>query len=375
MRAHLRTFVVLAATVALVALFLRNANLAEVWREVRAANPWLLLAAVAIQVPTYLARAWRWQALLHPVGPVALVPAVRATVIGFAANALLPARAGEFLRPYLLARREGISATAAFATIILERFFDLAIVVLLFGAFVVWADERTLAADPRLFDAVETAGILAAVVAVAVLVAFAVLAGHPERLGRVTERLTRALPDRLGRALSKAARLFAEGLAAMRRPALVVKAFALSIPLWLSIACGIWLVARAFHITIPFSGTFLIVALLTVGVAVPTPGGVGGFHYAFRLGVTVFYGVANERAVGAAIVLHAVSFLPVAALGLLFMAQDGLSLGRLKQMAQQPDADLSAAGDRDRPAQEPGPTAPRRGAPLVEDAVDRGTAL
>lgn len=343
MRAHLRTLVVLAATVALVALFLRNANLAEVWREVRSASPWLLLASIACQVITYLARAWRWQALLAPVGLIRLRPLVRATVIGFAANALLPARAGEFLRPYLLARREGISATAAFATIILERFLDLAVVVLLFGIFVVWADAATLSADPRLFRAVETGGTLAALVAVGVLVAFTVLAGHPERLGQLTARLTRTLPDRLGRALSRAARTFAEGLAAMRRPALVVRAFALSVPLWLSIALTIWLVARAFHITIPFTGAFLIVALLTVGVAVPTPGGVGGFHYAFRLGVTVFYGVPNERAVGAAIVLHAVSFLPVAALGLLFMAQDGLSLGRLKQMAQQSDADPDAA--------------------------------
>jgi hypothetical protein len=140
-------------------------------------------------------------------------------------------------------------------------------------------------------------------------------------------------------------RTFAEGLAVMRRPALVLRAFGLSIPLWLSIALTIWLVARAFHITIPFTGAFLIVALLTVGVAVPTPGAVGGFHYAFRLGVTVFYGVANERAVGAAIVLHAVSFLPVAALGLVFMAQDGLSLGRLKQMAQQPEPDVPTAAD------------------------------
>ena len=57
-------------------------------------------------------------------------------------------------------------------------------------------------------------------------------------------------------------------------------------------------------------------ALLVVGVAVPTPGAVGGFHEAFRLGATTFYGAPNDRAVGAAIVLHAVSFVPVTALGL-----------------------------------------------------------
>lgn len=371
MRTHLRSLVVLAATIALVALFLRNANLVEVWHEVRSASPWLLLAGVAFQALTYLLRARRWQALLQPVGQVHLMPALRATIIGFAANALLPARAGEFLRPYLLARREGISATAVFATIILERFLDLATVVLLFGVFVLSADATTLAADPRLFAAVEATGIASAIVAVVVLLIFAVLAGHPERLGRLTGRLTRALPERLGVTLSKAARLFAQGLAVMRRPVLVGRALALSLPLWLSIAASIWLVARAFHITIPLSGAFLIVALLTVGVAVPTPGAVGGFHYAFRLGVTVFYGVANERAVGAAIVLHAVSFLPVAALGLFFMAQDGLSLGRLKEMARHTDDDESAGGARVSGAALPAPdiVAARDG------VADRGPVL
>jgi uncharacterized protein (TIRG00374 family) len=343
MRAHLRTAAILACTAGLLVAFLWNANLADVWHEVRAAQPVLLLLSLALQAVTYSLRALRWMVLLEPVGKVHFGPAIRTTVIGFAANTLLPARAGEVLRPYLLARREGLPATAAFATIIVERFLDLVMVVLLFGVFVLWADAETLEADPGLFAAVRTAGTAAAVVAVAVLVVFAVLAGHPERLGALTDRLTRSLPARIGNALVHAVKTFAEGLAVMRRPALVGEALALSVPLWLSIAATIWLVARAFHITMPVTGTFLIVALLTVGVAVPTPGAVGGFHYAFRVGTTVFYGVPNERAVGAAIVLHAISFFPVAIAGLLVMAREGLSLGRLRDMAAHTnDADEDA---------------------------------
>ena len=56
----------------------------------------------------------------------------------------------------------------------------------------------------------------------------------------------------------------------------------------------------------PFTGSFLLIALLVVGVAVPTPGAVGGFHEAFRIGATMFYGAPDDAAVGAAIVLHAV---------------------------------------------------------------------
>ena len=67
-------------------------------------------------------------------------------------------------------------------------------------------------------------------------------------------------------------------------------------------------------------------------MAVPTPGAIGGFHEAFRLGATCFYGVPNDAAVAAALVLHA-SLGPACCLGLLFAAQVGLNIAGMRQMA------------------------------------------
>ena len=105
MRAHLRTAAVALLGVILLALFLRNANLRDVWTEVTRARIDLVLVAVALTALTYVLRAMRWQYLLSPVGRVSLANALRMTVIGFAASAVLPARAGEVLRPWLLARK------------------------------------------------------------------------------------------------------------------------------------------------------------------------------------------------------------------------------------------------------------------------------
>jgi uncharacterized membrane protein YbhN (UPF0104 family) len=113
----------------------------------------------------------------------------------------------------------------------------------------------------------------------------------------------------------------------------VVLTLAWSLPLWLSIATGIWLVARAFAIDVPFTGAFLLMALLVVGVAVPTPGSVGGFHEAFRIGATSFYGAPNDLAIAAAIVLHAVSFVPVTVAGITLMAREGLTLARARELS------------------------------------------
>jgi hypothetical protein len=99
--------------------------------------------------------------------------------------------------------------------------------------------------------------------------------------------------------------------------------------LWISIAAAIWAVSIAFAIPVPFTGSWLMLAPLVVGVAVPTPGAVGGFHEAYRLSATSFFGADNNTAVGAAIVLHAISVGPVTLAGLLFIVQDGLKLGGL----------------------------------------------
>ena len=101
---------------------------------------------------TFVVRAERWQYLLGPLGPTRFGMVFRTTVIGFAASAVLPARAGEVIRPYLLARREGLSATAAFATIVVERILDLVAVLLLLAAFLIWFDPGLEARDSAVFQ-------------------------------------------------------------------------------------------------------------------------------------------------------------------------------------------------------------------------------
>ena len=140
MRQHLRTVIVLLVAGGLLALFLRNTDLRDVGAEMARARLDLVVAALVVTALTYVLRALRWQYLLVPIGRVRLSVALKTTIIGFAATALLPARAGELLRPYLLARKEGLSATATFATIIVERLLDTITVVLLFASYLLVFD-------------------------------------------------------------------------------------------------------------------------------------------------------------------------------------------------------------------------------------------
>lgn len=337
LRTVLRTLVITVLAVGLIAVFLRNADYAHVWMAMKAARIDFLIGSVLLTVISFVVRAERWQYLLAPLGATRFRNVFRTTVIGFAASAVLPARAGEVLRPYLLARQEGLSATATFATIIVERVLDLASVLLLLACYLLWFDPGMETRDSGVFQAIRFGGLVMAPVAVGTLVLMFFMAGHPERLHEWLLSAERVLPARVAAFIAKLARTFAEGFAVVRNPVRLVAALGWSIVLWMVIGATTWAVALAFHIDMPFTGGWLMSAPLVVGVAVPTPGGVGGFHEAFRIGATAFFGADNDTAVGAAIVLHAVSIGPVVLLGLLYTLQDGLKIGGLREMTTRGD--------------------------------------
>jgi uncharacterized protein (TIRG00374 family) len=233
----------------------------------------------------------------------------------------------------MLARQEGLSVTAAFATIIIERVLDAVTCVMLLAAFVLLFDPGMDRADSTLYRLLEIGGLTVGAVALLLLGGMFVAARDPQAAARWAYKLEHLLPGRLTHALAGLLLRFAEGLAVVRTPRRLLSALLLSFPLWLSIGAGIWAVTEAFGIDVPFTGSFLLIALLVVGVAVPTPGGVGGFEAAMQIGLTSFYGVPNDRAVGAALVLHIVLLVPTVALGFLFLIQDGLGFGAMRNLA------------------------------------------
>jgi uncharacterized protein (TIRG00374 family) len=338
MKSSLRTLAVLAVAAILLGVFLRNVDFWRVGREIGHARPeWLALSLGSMFVNLSI-RAFRWQYLLDPLGKVGFGSAFRATAVGFAASTVLPARAGEVIRPYFLARHERMSATGAFATIILERLLDVVTVLVLLASYVFVFDKDLSVTNPVAVTWLKGVGVIAAAGATGALVTLFILAGDPARLGRAIERLARVIPSFAER-LARIAEKFALGLGAIRHPSRLLVALLWSFPLWLSIAVGIWAVAVAFQLAVPFTGSFLIIALLVLGVAVPTPGAIGGFHAAFRYGATAFFGAPDEAAVGAAIVLHVLSIGPALLLGLYFAAQVGVNLSRMRDLA------VTAPGD------------------------------
>ncbi len=303
------------------------------------ARPLELVLIVALTVLMYGIRAMRWRLLLPSLRDASIFDLFGITNIGFMAGLFIP-RAGEVLRPYLAARRYKVGVSAGLASIVLERLIDL-ITVLFLLALYMFVLPRPIAerSDTLMTTLRAGAGVvfLIALAGMAFLAALRVEGGPARRL---LDWSLGVLPSKLGARVRSLVSSFISGLDVFgSSPAQWARLVAESLLLWVNVGVIIHLNSIAFGFDIPFHTAFLIIAFLTVGVAIPTPGMVGGFHASYTLALTAIYGMDQGRAAAAALVLHAVQNLPVLILGIAFLGREGLSFGSMRQITEGPAAD------------------------------------
>jgi glycosyltransferase 2 family protein len=303
---------------------LRDVSPAAVAYELRNVHVPLFLLAIALTMAGFWFRALRWGVFLLPTGRVPFHPRFAATVIGFAANNLLPARVGEFARALSLTRLAGVRLGASLATLVVERLFDGIVVVgLLFAAMSTQAFPAGSIAgiDPRAaarFFALAMAGIG---------VALGALVVAPERSIGLAERLAHVLlPARYRHPLLGALRSFIEGLRVLRSGRLFALSFLLAAAQWLFTATSFLVAFRAFDIAeVGFAGAVFLQSLIALAVAVPSsPGFFGPFEAAAKLGLGL-WGVGTDKAISFAVGFHLGGFIPTTLLGIWFVWRLNLS--------------------------------------------------
>lgn len=338
--------------IAISALFLylvfRDVDFAEVWHEIQRAHIGWLLAAGAAATATIYLRAVRWKPLLEPINPNTTFHSRNAaTFIGFMANNLLPARVGEFARAYSLSRLERVSISGSFGSLVVERLFDgVTVVLILFVSLTLPGFPETTGTG------VDVTGIARAMLlVVAALTGLALLMViYPIGSVRLVERtIGRVLPEAFRRPLVDAMRAFVSGLEALRSPRLLLRAAVGSILVWgvsvLTFLFGFY----AFDIDVPLAAALFLQATIALAVAIPSaPGFFGLFEGAARVGLVNLFGVELSKAIGYAVGVHIIGFIPVTAVGLYYLWRLGLSwrdVGASEDMVEtaveeeQPDVD------------------------------------
>jgi glycosyltransferase 2 family protein len=271
------------------------------------------------------ARRWRW---LFPPGPEP--PGIlAATMIGYMANNVLPLRAGEVVRIYVLGRKlresERLTSAQSFwlvtATLVVERVLDSLVIVLMLAVLVL-----TIAV-PRVVE--WAAGVLFAVdiVGVSVLV---LVARAPGFCRRLLARLTGRWPA-VAQTMTSIFDTGLRGLDGIRTPSHAPRLVLWTTLVWLLPATAAWAMLRAVHLDLPFGAGWTVLAFVGVGISVPSaPGYVGVFHAAATAALEVF-GVPRSTALAYALLYHASAIVPITIVGWLFLLREHVSLGEARR--------------------------------------------
>lgn len=300
------------AGVAVSAVFLYAAlhqvDLTRLWEVLRTAAPLALAAAVFLVLSQHVIRALRWRLFLDPVHSTSMQNRLLATLVGFAANCLLPARIGEIIRANYLGVREGFSGSSALATVVVERLFDgLTLLLILQIGLQVTAFPPEWQA---LGTSLQAVGFLLLGAYAAIILLLLGFKWKAHACLELMDRMLFFLPKGFRSKVTHAAWNFSLGIVLLKRSRSWAAAVLLSCLIWSFGLVQIQAVAVSLGLHLPFMATFLILAVTSFGVMIPSaPGFIGTFHLAVQYGFLV-YGFTPEEGLSAGILLHAAFFVP-----------------------------------------------------------------
>jgi uncharacterized protein (TIRG00374 family) len=331
-----RVLLGVAITVVAFAFAVRGIPLSEVLEALGEAD---LVVLLGLSIPAYLGavyfRALRWRHLTNPIAPVERGLLARGVTIGFMVNNLVPLRIGEVVRAWYVARESGVSASALFGTVVLERVIDVVAVVLLALGALSFAG-----AGSEQSEFLSRGAILLLPAALVPLVGLVLLRVAPETMLRLAAWGFRPFPERVSGMVDHLLRNFIDGLGALSGGRHLFWIAFHSAMIWIvfsmvPMAAGL----MAFGIDLGSDLRMLVVSYIALGavgvaVAIPSaPGFFGTYQLAFKT-VLEQFGVASATALALGLLVWFVFWATLTVAGLLVMRAGGTRLSDLTHGAR-----------------------------------------
>ena len=314
---RLKILVGVAISVALLAYLFATVDLRVLAQQLRRTDWGWVVAAAALSLVALWARAIRWRYLFPPRSrPPGLVAAI---MIGYMINNVLPLRAGEFARVYVVAHRWGQGFWTTLGTVVVERVLDGMTVVLMLGILVFLIPVPAY---------MQWGALVMLTVNLMAVVVLAAMVWRPALTHTAARAILRRWP-RLQNLVTRAFDRFARGLEGVRSPAHVMPLLGWTVAAWAIPALEAWMVLRAFDLALSWVAPWVVLAFVGISVSIPAaPGFIGVFHAAAAVALSLF-GVARAEAVGYALILHAAQFVPVTLVGWLMLLREQVSLAEV----------------------------------------------
>lgn len=275
---------------------------------------------------SHLFRAWRWNYLLRPIKQgIKFRNLFSSMMVGYMLNNILP-RAGELARPYALGKLEGISRSATFGTVLMERIFD----ILSFMIVIALIPAVYTGPLKDVFPWLEEIGIWLTVITLTFFALFTFLMIRRDIVVRILKSITRHFSTSKAQLIEYIAHSFLDGFLFLKEPKNYFTIVVLSVLTWVFYIIMMFFPFYAFEMTKQYSlglDTALVIqAISSIGFILPTPGATGSYHYFVIQSLTKLYGVGEEVARSYATITHAIGYMGTTLVGLFFLLKDKLHL-------------------------------------------------
>ena len=339
---------IIGIAIALGALYytLRNVSLDELVASFKAIDPIYFLPALVITLLTYVVRAYRWQVLLRPFKQIPVKDIYAPLIIGFMGN-ILPARAGEFLRAYLIGTRQGITFAGAISTIIVERLFDL---ICLLGLFVWVFVINVEMFDPNLiFSGMSVQSMLSgfgkfcALVVGGLIVFMFLLTYQEEKIRALVGWVIKPLPESWKKKILFMVDEFAQGCKIIRDPSALIQIFLWSVTLWMLFVFAYYPFYFAFDLQDKSMESLVLLAVMVCVLItiLPTPGFLGSFNAGVLIALHDIMGEKEVTAVSFGMASWATGFFVLIVGGLFFVFKDHVNVVSLIEAEEKKEEELA----------------------------------
>jgi hypothetical protein len=302
------------------------------WRVMIQGRPHFLLAGLSLVLLHMVLRAVRWGVLLSPVKRgISLKNLFSLTLIKYTVN-VIPPRAGEVAASLILAGKERVSAASVIAASLLERILDMMTVVVIFGFYMAFFSHWYAPNSQRGQEVMLVIRSYSLKGFVVLCLGFAVLAWLLR-----SSQWQKWLPVKLRSIFLP----FLDGFRGLQQGGVLFQSVVLSAAIWLVITLQLWCFMLAYLDHFPLVGSLFLMAITVVGVAIPTPGGAGGFQFFMDLALVNFFSSylsahdPQSQAAGISNGSYLVSMIPIILTGLYFLNREGLSFGSISRLAEQ----------------------------------------
>ncbi len=332
--ATLVVFLILAVLVYLQYRHWQTFDWGTFWAQTHRINKVKVLRGIGWIYIGYVLRALRWKIFLKPVRPkVKTLELVSPTLIGFTGLALL-GRAGEFIRPYLIARRTDLPFSSQLAVWAVERIFDVGAFTVLMVLAIFLPSALPAIPHPEYYVRFREGGFFLIGLVVVMAVGAIIIRRSGEAVARWVEDRFGHLSANFGHKLAQKVREFGAGLDTIHGPVSMLCLTLVSVGMWYIIALAYKEVTHSYGVDaleIPVSQILILMGSSMVGSMLQLPAVGGGSQMATIAALSSVFDVPPEMAASCGILLWLVTFAAVVPLGLALAHHERLSLRKLSE--------------------------------------------